>query len=247
MKHFFKYLWYIPVCINFSCSSIENVEYIIRQQEVIVDGEDGEWEHIKGNRVEKSEQLWIGQEMVVENWKGKNDLSFEWKASWYQNKMFFLFKVRDDTLIEPAAQPNSYLNDCIEILLDHKNQQGPRFTETEQGTALYGYEMHFLPAVPNHVFLNTALAPMYPLEMAQDSLFRTKWNGQIACSKNPDSYIVEIGFEVPNFIISPDLVVGLDVSVCDDDGQGRKSLLIWSGVNNDFWLTMDEYPKVIFK
>jgi len=135
--------------------------------------------------------------------------------------MFFLFKVRDDTLVEPAAQPNSFLNDCIEIILDYKNQQGPRFTETEQGKVLHGYEMHFLPAAPIHVFVDDAKAPLYPLEMAQDSLFRTEWKGEIARTRNPGSYTVEIGFEVPGFTISPGRMIGMDVNVCDDDGEGR--------------------------
>ena len=50
-----------------------------------------------------------------------------------------------------------------------------------------------------------------------------------------------------DLIISTGVIVGMDVDVRDDDGEGRKSLMIWSGVNNEFWLTMDKYPKVIFK
>ena len=247
MKPFRLYLWIMLACSVFSCSPTLQADYVIRQQEVIVDGDDTEWEHIEGIFVGTSEQLWIGQGMVVENWKGKDDLSFQWKASWHQNQVYFLFKVRDDLLIEPAAQPNSFLNDCIEILLDPKNQMGPRYTESSQGKILHGYEMHFLPAAPHHVFLDDAIAPLYPMEMAQDSIFAKNWKGQIACSKKQDSYIVEIGFELPDVVPFPGLEIGLDVDVCDDDGEGRKSLLIWSGVNNEFWKTMDEYPKVVFK
>lgn len=46
-----------------------------------------------------------------------------------------------------------------------------------------------------------------------------------------------IGFEVPGLNIEPGLEIALDVAVCDDDGKGRKSLLIWSGVNNEYWLS----------
>ena len=240
-------LWYILMCNIFSCTSFKKAKYIISKQEVVVDGTDDEWDHIEGNLVDDPDQLWIGQDLVAENWTGRNDLWFEWKASWYDNKIYFLFLVQDDILVEPATQPNSFLNDCIEIMLDTKNTEGPRFTETGKGRVLHGYEMHFLPAAPNHVFLNDSLAPMYPLEMSQDSLFKTKWKGEIACTNKPGTYIVEIGFEVPDLIISPGVIVGMDVDVCDDDGEGRKSLMIWSGVDNEFWLTMDKYPKVIFK
>ena len=42
-------------------------------------------------------------------------------------------------------------------------------------------------------------------------------------------------------------VMGLDVAVCDDDGEGRKSLMIWSGTKSEYWLNMDEYPKFIIQ
>ena len=40
---------------------------------------------------------------------------------------------------------------------------------------------------------------------------------------------------------------GLDTDTCDDDGEGRKSLQIWSGKQVDFWLTMDHYGRVTLK
>jgi hypothetical protein len=229
-----------------SCASRQDNRYVIHQQAVIVDGIADEWENIQGNTVDKAEQLWIGQGMLAEYWKGKEDLSFHWKACREDNKIYFLFDVNDDVLVEPPGQPNSWLNDCVEIVLDPRNQRGPRFIEDEQGKELFGYEMHFMPSSPNHVFVNDALSPLYPVEMAQDSLFKTRWDGEIATSKSQGSYIMEIGFEVPGLSIYPGLEIGIDVVVCDDDGEGRKSLLIWSGVKNEYWLTMDDYPRVIF-
>ena len=46
--------------------------------------------------------------------------------------------------------------------------------------------------------------------------------------------------------ISSGHIVGLDVDVCYDDGQGGKSLMIWSGTEKEFWLTMNEYPMITF-
>ena len=213
--------------------------------EVHVDGNIDEWEYIPGNMVDNPDQLWIGQDLVEDSWEGKDDLSFEWKACRNKNRMFFLFVVRDNVLVEPAMQANSFLNDCIEIMLDPENRGGPRFTVTDQGKILHGYEMHFLPAEPNHVFLNDSLAPMYPMESAQDSLFRIKWKGEIVKKDCAEGYVVEIGFEIPGFQIANGTILGMDVDVCDDDGDGRKNLMIWSGTDKEFWLNMNEYPKVM--
>lgn len=241
----------LVIILSFSCSSEKKTKegyiYIIQNQSINVDGNLDDWIDIKGNKVENSDRLWIGQGLKVENWNGKKDLSFEWKSCWSEDMLYFLFDVQDNILVEPALQPNSFLNDCIEIMLDPKNVRGPRFTVENVTKNLIGYEMHFLPAVPNHVFLNDSMAPMYHLELEQDSLFESKWNGLISCSKKGKGYILEIGFKVPDLKIVPGLMLGLDVAVCDDDGAGRKSLMIWSGTKSEFWLNMDEYPKVIFK
>jgi hypothetical protein len=223
------------------------MKYMIEEQKVKVDGLAGDWQSIQGNLVDEPGNLWIGQGMVPENWEGTEDLSFQWKACRSGNKLYFLFEVRDHILVEPATQPNSYLNDCVEIMLDPWNLEGSRFSVTDAGKVLHGYEMHFLPAAPNHVFLDDSLAPGYPMEAAQDDLFRREWRGEVACARTPWGYQLEIGFEVPGFKITPGTVMGLDVDICDDDGEGRKSLLIWSGTENEFWLTMDEYPKVLIE
>jgi hypothetical protein len=39
--------------------------------------------------------------------------------------------------------------------------------------------------------------------------------------------------------------MGLVVGVNDDDGQGRKSIMIWPATKSDFWLVMDEYGKIV--
>ena len=231
---------------TFSCKSRNDISYVIRQHDVVVDGLADDWKGVKNVRIGDPGQLWIGQDLVRENWKGPDDLSFSWRSCYSGNRIFFLFEVTDDTLVEPALQPNSFLNDCIEIMIDTGNVGGARFTDTGQGKILHGYELHFLPAKPCHVFLNDSLAPMFPMEMAQDSLFLAEWDGEIACLKESGSYKVEIGFKVPDFAILSGRIVGLDVDVCDDDGQGRKSLLIWSGTDKEFWMNMDEYPKIKF-
>ncbi|MEN8156705.1 MAG: sugar-binding protein [Bacteroidota bacterium] len=219
----------------------------IVQNEVKVDGSPEEWGTIRAYEVNSPDDLWIGQGMVLENWKGEDDLSFRWRSCWDGEKIYFLFEVKDDLLVEPAGQTYSWLNDCIEIMIDPSNTGGARFTSSDAGKQLYGYEMHFLPASPNHVFVNDSIAPVYSMEFAQDSLFLEAWDGEFCCIKSESGYIAEIGFRLPGMELQKDMVMGLDVDVCDDDGEGRKSLMIWSGTKKEFWLNMDEYPKVVLK
>ena len=241
-----SYLLFFSVIIFNSCSTEED-SYTIKKSEIFVDGDMSDWKNIEGFEVGDTSKLWIGQGMIKENWKGKTDLSFDWKAAYWANKIYFLFNVTDDNFVDPAKQPLSYLNDVIEIMIDPKNSKGDRFTVSDEGKKLYGYEMHFLPSQGNEVFIDDSLIPEYAMNLSQDSLFENAWNGEIETLKTEDGYILELGFEIPGFEIKPGAVIGLDVDVCDDDGDGRKSLLIWSGENNEFWLTMDKYPSVSFE
>jgi hypothetical protein len=55
---------------------------------------------------------------------------------------------------------------------------------------------------------------------------------------------MEIGFSIPGVKLRPGTVLGLETDVCDDDGEGRESLQIWTGRQVDFWITMDHYGKL---
>ena len=230
-----------------SCNKHDDVQYRIVKSEISVDAKTDDWKNIKSISVGDTSKLWVGQGMVVENWKGKEDLSFTWKSAYNNNKIYFLFDVNDDILIDPAQQPMSFLNDVIEIMLDPRNEKGDRFNIIDGNKKLNGYEMHFLPSSGNEVFIDDSLIPEYRMNLSQKELFVTKWKGEIASAKRDGGYILELGFEIPDLEILPGKKIGLDVDVCDDDGDGRKSLLIWSGENNEFWITMEKYPTVIFE
>jgi hypothetical protein len=58
---------------------------------------------------------------------------------------------------------------------------------------------------------------------------------------------MEIAFSIPDVELKRGMSFGLDTDTCDDDGEGRKSLQIWSGKQVDFWLTMDHYGRVTLK
>ena len=240
-------LMFISLLIVLNSCSAKKDTYTIKEAVITVDGDTGDWKDIEGFDVGDTSKLWIGQGMTKDNWKGRGDLSFNWKAAYSSDKIYFLFEVTDDIFVDPAQQPLSYLNDVIEIMIDPRNRKGNRFTLTDGKKILHGYEMHFLPSRGNEVFIDDSLIPEYALNLSQNLLFRSKWHGEIVSLKTKYGYILELGIKIPCLEIKPGVEIGLDVDVCDDDGDGRKSLLIWSGVNNEFWITMDRYPTVRFE
>ncbi len=215
-------------------------EYEIVNRTITVDAEISDWAGVAANRVAGREHLWYGQGMSPEQWKGDADHSYRWRAAWAGNTLFFLFEVTDDIVIDPAQQPNSYLNDCIEILLDPQNQEGPLFVEGANGNKTYnGYEMHFLPSEGQPVFIRD-----YSMENPQTEQFKREWDGRTAVQKTDTGYIMEIAFSIPGVELKSGLTMGMDTDTCDDDGEGRKSLQIWGSGQVEFWLTMDHYGKV---
>jgi len=219
--------------------------YAVKRRAITIDGNASDWEGIPAEKVAGPGHLWFGQGMTRWKWRGDEDLSFSWRAAWNGGKLYFLFDVTDDKLIDPPRQPNSFLNDCIEILLDPGNRGGRRFLEEGGKKVLRGYEMHFLPSSPPLVFLDDALSPMYPISAPQNDLFAGKWRGEIAVKKREGGYVVELGFSVPGMKLVAGKEFGLDLDVCDDDGGGRKALQLWSGLQVEFWITMDHYGKAV--
>lgn len=247
-----KRLSCLLVLLMFECAGCSSIEpkdsvspaYEIARRTITVDADISDWEGVAANRVEGREHLWYGQGMTPEKWNGNSDHSFQWRAAWAGNKLYFLFEVADDTVVDPAQQPNSFLNDCIEILLDPRNQGGPRFNETDGRKTLNGFELHFLPSEGQLAFVDDAVSPMYPMTHPQNDLFRGRWAGETAVRKTTVGYIMEIAFAIPDVELKPGKVMGMEVGIGDDDGQGRKSLQIWTGRQVDFWLTMDHYAEV---
>ena len=221
--------------------------YDIVKREITVDGGVADWEGVAENAVKGPNHLWFGQDMTPDKWRGDKDHSYSWRATWNGNKLYFLFEVTDDIVIDPPQQPNSFLNDCIEILIDPKNKGGRRFDETGGKKTLHGYEMHFLPGKRQLVFVDDALSPLYPIASPQNELFKKQWNGETAFRKTQTGYVMEIAFSIPGIQLKPGMVMGMDTDTCDDDGASRKSLQIWTGKQVDFWVTMDHYGKVTLK
>jgi hypothetical protein len=163
--------------------------------------------------------------------------------------LYFLFDVNDDEVVE-ARQEASYLCDCVEIYLDYGNRGGKRvkimdgrddwFAKCDR-RELMGYELHFLPTDPPRVYLDHT--HRYAIDKPQTDEFRGRWAGQAVAAKTATGYLIELGFSVPEVVLQPGKVLGIETGVCDDDGRGRESIMMWTGTKGEFWVTMDEYGK----
>jgi len=224
--------------------------YQLLQRKIHVNGNLADWAGIKPNVVADAHHLWFGQGMVRKNWKGTADLSYQWRGAYFGNKLYFLFEVNDDKVIE-GGQAFSYLCDCIEIYLDYGNCGGPRVKIMDgrkdwlakcDPRELMGYEMHFLPTNPPRVYLDHR--DKYAEDKPQTGEYRKRWKGEVVTKRTATGYIMEMGFSPPHLTLTPGMTVGIETGVCDNDGRGRKSIMIWTGTKKDFWLTMDDYGKV---
>lgn len=220
---------------------------LISKHTIVVDGETADWEGIPAVTVEDKEHLWFGEGLPEGAWKGKNDLSFSWRTTWNNDRLFFLFEVQDDTLSN-FDQDYAWLNDCIEIYIDPHGSGGSRIKgigsenslEDRIGRKMHGYEMQFLPTQPPKVYVDDSKG-IYFTDADQNAAFQEQWQGEAVIQNTTDGYLMEIAFAVPEVSLQSGKKLGMDVAVCDDDGAGRKSLMIWSGYKGEFWLTMDNF------
>lgn len=219
--------------------------FIAAERIIKVDADTSDWTGIKPEVVNQASHLWIGQGMQKEYWKGSDDHSFNWRAAWKWDRIYFLFVVTDD-MISPFNHPETWLNDCIEICIDPFLSRGVRKSKVNGNVKLAGYETHFLPLRPPHAFLHDENV-IYNLSNPQDDDFKTIWNGEMAVSYTKTGYIFEVAFSIPDKKLEKGSVIGLEIAVCDDDGSSRKSLLTWTGIQNDYWIKMDKYGELSFE
>ena len=109
---------------------------------------------------------------------------------------------------------------------------------------LNGYETHFLPMLPPHAFMYDDHSP-YFLEKPQDDDFKNLCNGEIAVNYTASGYILELGFSISESSLKKGTALGIEIAVCDDDVNSRKSLLTGTGIQNDYWVKMDKYGKLL--
>lgn len=241
--------------ILFSCHSQQQGSdtLAIENHEITVDGETADWKDVPGTTVQTEDHLWCGEGLPQGAWTGKDDLSYTWKTAWNDGKLFFLFEVIDDTLSN-FDQEYAWLNDCIEIYVDPHKLGGERITgigsdntlEDRVGREMRGYEMQFLPSDPPKVYVDDSKG-IYFTDTDQNELYKEEWKGEVVAKKTSNGYLMEMAFTTPGARFDSGREIGVDVGICDDDGAGRKSLLLWSGYKGEFWLTMDNFKSMRLK
>jgi hypothetical protein len=103
---------------------------------IVLDGEDSEWEKIKGTVCDDPDSVVHGKpnyaEVWVPQWLNRDDLSITIKTAWRKGDgIYFLLKVRDDVLM-PAPDDKvglAFRYDCLEFFFDSRKY-------SEQGTAI---------------------------------------------------------------------------------------------------------------
>ena len=245
----YKSFLLVLLIIGVSCSNNKETKnfpvFTAFEKNIVVNADTSDWSEISPETVNQKTHLWEGQGIYAGNWQGPLDFSYTWRAAWKENRIYFLFVVTDDK-ISPFDRPNTWLNDCVEICLDPRLTKGLRKETSNGATKLNGYETHFLPTQPPHSYLHDDTA-LYSVANPQDSLFKKLWNGDIAVFYTETGYIMELAFSIPGAELQKGTVIGLEIAVDDDDGNSRKSLLTWTGIQNDFWVKMDKYGELRLK
>ena len=219
----------------------------ITKGDIRVDGDTSDWQSVPATDVHTRDHLWLGQDLTEGAWDGPADLSYSWKAAWNNDKLYFLVEVTDD-ILSAFDQEYAWLNDCLEIYIDPVRSGGERIAgigsastlEERLGKVMRGYEMQFLPSSPVRVFTDDSRG-VYYTHAGQCKDFASRWQGEVVAVKTNRGYLLGIGLSIPGVTLQSGYQLGIDLAVCDDDGDGRKSLLISSGYKGEFWLTMDNF------
>jgi hypothetical protein len=226
-------------------SENEKWVYGVSERAIKVDADTSDWDGVPAEVVNRKSHLWIGQGMTSQNWLGTQDLSFQWRAARNGNKLYFLYEVTDDR-ISPFDRENTWLNDCLELCIDPGHKGGLRKETVGGKVVLHGYETHFSPSQPPHAYLYDTSSVFFTAS-PQDSIFENEWNGEMAVKYMSGGYIMELSFSIPGLTLTKGTVIGFETGISDDDGNSRKNLMIWTGIQTDFWITMDKYGQLVIQ
>ena len=68
----------------------------------------------------------------------------------------------------------------------------------------------------------------------QTDRFQRDWAGTAGSRRTARGYVVEVGFRVPGVPLRAGKTMGVEIGVCDDDGKGRESIMMWTGDQERF-------------
>jgi len=215
-------------CATFEQAPVGPAYYGAVEKPHVTDGLDADWDNAQACLVNGRERLWLGDATRQDGWQGNDDLSYRWKASWQGDKLHFLFVVSDEHVMWIPMQPLAYLNDCILLYLDPRDVRGPQ-----------RHELMLVPCNPPRVYLDARDG--YDTDKPQNARFESEWAGKIDTRAYANGYVIEVEFAIPGVRPAAGSVMGVQTAVCDDDGVGRESVMIWPGTAGDFRASMDAY------
>jgi hypothetical protein len=141
---------------------------------------------------------------------GFDDFSAHFRAAWNADGFYFFGRVVDDSIYTGA--PNFYMNDCWEIYFDGGNEKGGSYD---------GNDVHW-----SYVYGESAGNPG-PGARGTDFEWVTTSNGY--------NFELVIPTDSLPFVPAAGLVIGFEVQVDDNDGNGRECMTKWWSESNFSW------------
>lgn len=208
-------------------------------RDIRVDGDIGDWQDVPVYTVNHRENLWKTPNLPPEFWKGPEDLSYQWRMAWSNNRLFVLVEVRDQAVM-PPKEAFTYLNDSVEIFVDPRALTGKRVVNRE----LRAFELHFQGIDRPQVYCTR-----YQTAAPQTEMFVSDWHGEVAMRRTPDGYRLECGFTTPHMSLKEGNEIGIFLAVNDHDGRvdGRETQMILVPTEVRFWSFLDPWPRLTLK
>jgi hypothetical protein len=197
-----------------------------------IDGDDRKWQKIEKafvndiSAVRKSGEAENLTGDIPFDWRGKDDLRFEFATQWDENNLYLWLKVKDDVFCQPFAGIARYKGDSAQIAMDPVNAGSS--INNERSELIFSTN----PEGKIEVYQNTALPNPLLLAAMRTGLMKD-WKVIVKRdeSKKETIYEAAIPFLVfgPGFKPKAGESIGFSLLVNDNDGQGRRGWMEWSG------------------
>lgn len=166
------------------------------------------------NRTEQYIKLLLGK---TGDWHGMDDLSAKVIALWDETSLYLTVSVRDDVHCQPYAGRGSTLfdGDSIQFSIDTLNNKSINYDNDD-------YEI-VMCLTKNGPEMDVFAAPLAGASLPADS--------KLAIRKSGNGLIYEISIPWNSLGVTPELGrrLGFSLLINDNDGEGRKGFLQWTG------------------
>jgi endo-1,4-beta-xylanase len=176
----------------------------------------------------------FGTHLNGEELTGPNDCKAVWKAAYSDKYFYFMVDVTDDVFVSGTDVPD-YNVDTVELWMDGQNVGADAH---EKGVTSQIRLSAQLNSGAAGVQMGEAGGAWASVQLTDDP--EAKMAGKVT----PTGYVIEIGIpwaSAEEWIGTPAKTIGFDVQLNDNDGDGRVSILAWSGGENNNW----QYPNLM--